>query len=442
MPQFSYQAVDGTGKDITGSLEAADRATALRQLSARGLQPFKVTEGAASASKQKSTSVAKPGSAGAKQVIPTGPITLSSGQVQLFTEELSELVEAGMRLEPALKLMEGKADETKAPYRQVAKRVGDLVREGHAFNSAIRMASPSFGELFCAVAAAGEAGGSLGASMKRQAQYQATSSEMRSQVAVALIYPGFLMFAGIGVTVLFITYLIPKLMTLIKTSRGKPPPLAAALIQVNIFLQQNWLILLILIAVAGTAFFLMINSKAGRPVWDRFKLRIPFVGGVLRSSLHSQFLETLASLSGGGLPLLKGLELANKVSTNVFARSQLDKTLDIVRDGGALSRAIEKTGLFPSNLVEMVRLGEHTGDLPAALRRAADRCARELSKSLEKAAAAIQPVIILLMAGIVGIMAYLMISIIYDTMNTLQNRKSVSYESHPALIQPHATHLA
>ncbi len=340
-----------------------------------------------------------------------------------------------MRLEPALKLMEGKGDEVSAPYRQVARRVGDLVREGHPFNSAIRMASPSFGELFCAVAAAGEAGGSLGASMKRQAQYQAASREMRAKVAVALIYPGFLMVAGVAVTLLFITYLIPKLMTLIKSSHGKPPAVAMALINTSEFLKHNWLILIIGMVVAIIGFVLFIKSPGGRPVWDRAKLRMPFVGGVLRASLHSQFLETLASLSAGGLPLLKGLDLANKVSTNVFARTQLDKTVDVVKDGGALSRALERTSLFPSNLVEMVRLGEHTGDLPAALRRAADRCARELSKTLEAAAAAIQPLIILMMAGIVGVMAYLMISIIYDTLNTLQNKKSVSLWSPPPLVK-------
>jgi type II secretory pathway component PulF len=258
---------------------------------------------------------------------------------------------------------------------------------------------------------------------------------------VALIYPGFLMFAGIAVTVLFITYLIPKLMTLIKSSRSKPPAVATAMIWLSEFLKTNWWLILLVIIALVTAFILFIRSPGGKPVWDRIKLKIPFVGNVLMASLHSQFLETLASLSSGGLPLLKGLELASRVTDNIFARGLLAKSIEVVKDGGNLSRALERTGLFPTNMVEMVRLGEHTGDLPAALRRAADRCARELGKTLEKAAAAIQPLIILIMAGIVGLMAYLMISIIFDTISTLNNRKQTSYQPQQAIIQ-HYEHLA
>jgi type II secretory pathway component PulF len=421
MPQFTYQAVDGSGKELSGTLEAPDRPTALRQLTGKGLQPFKVAESAGAAGvaakpKAKATTNAK-----GQVVVPTGPISLNSSQVQLFTEELAELLEAGMRLEPALKLMEGKGDANPAPYRLVARRVGDLVREGHQFSAAIRMVSPSFGELFCAVSAAGEAGGSLGESMKRQAQYMAASREMQGKVIVALIYPAFLSVAAVGVCVLFVVYLIPKLMGLIETTRGKVPPIAKFMMNSSEFLKHNWLFLIIAVVLVTVSFVVFVRSPGGKPAWHKTILKLPFVGGVLSASLHSQFLETLASLSGGGLPLLRGLDLASKVTTNVYAHSQLVKAIDTVRDGGNLSRAIERTALFPSNLVEMVRLGEHTGDLPAALRRAADRCARELGRSLEKVAAAMQPVIILVMAGIVGLMAYLMISIIFDTLSALRN---------------------
>lgn len=424
MPQFAYQAVDGAGRELSGTIEAPDRPAALRMLGGKGLQPFKVTEGAGAAaakSAPKASSAATKSAVGKEVATPTGPIRLSSGQVQLFTEELSELLEAGMRLEPALKLMEGKSDANPAPYRMVARRVGDLVREGHQFSAAIRMASTSFGELFCSVAAAGEAGGSLAAAMKRQAEYLTASRDMRSKVVVALIYPAFLTVAGLGVTILFITYLIPKLMGLIENTRGKIPPLAKFLIGLSDFLKGNWLFILLAMVALLIAFILFVRTEGGRMTWDRIKLKLPFVGGVLSSSLHSQFLETLASLTGGGLPLLKGLELASRVTLNVHARAQLVKSIDAVKDGGALSRAIERTQLFPSNMVEMVRLGEHTGDLSGALRRAADRCAKELGKSLEKIAAAMQPVIILVMAGVVGVMAYLMISIIFDTLSVLRN---------------------
>lgn len=420
MPQFSYQAIDASGKESTGVLEAADRASAVRTLTGKGLQPFKVAESAAAPAKGKSAAASKTASKDKQDESPTGPTRLSAAQVQMFTEELSELLEAGMRLEAALKILEGKGEARKIPFRRVARRVGDLVREGRAFNDALKMASPSFGDLYASVAAAGEASGSLGIAMKRQSQYLTASREMKSRVTIAMIYPGFLVLAGTAVLILFITFLIPKLMQLVKSTRGTMPKAAEVLIALNSFFRNNWLIMLLTVVVVAIAFTLWVRTKAGRMQWDEWKLKMPFVGRVLSAGFHSQFLETLASLGAGGLPLLKGMELALRVTPNLYAQAQLAKSIEVVRDGGALSRALERTKLFPDNLIEMVRLGEHTGDLPGALRRAADRCGRQLSKALEALAALIQPVIIFVLAAMVGLIAWLMISIIFDTVTNLK----------------------
>jgi type II secretory pathway component PulF len=416
MPTFAYQAADLTGQEVSGTLEALDRAAALKQLSSRGLQPFKVSESKGGV--KVNTPTKDRTKAAADAATATAPIKLSGQNLQTFTEELAELLEAGMRLEPALKLMEGKGEKT--PHRRAAKRIGNLVREGHPFSNAVKMASPSFGELFCSVAAAGEAGGALSAGMRRQAAYIAKSRDMQGKVGAALIYPAFLFAAGAGLIILFVTYLLPKLTSLVESTRGSLPPMAKNLMKLTDLLKQHWLLLLVFIAILILAGVMFARSPKGKPIWHRWKLKLPFVGGVLRSSLHSQFLETLASLSSGGLPLLRGLELASNVTTNVYARSQLTKTLDLVRDGAPLSRSLEKTDLFPNTLIEMVRLGEHTGDLPNALRRAADRTGRDLEKNLEKAAALVQPMIILVMALLVGTMAYMIISIVFDTISQLR----------------------
>ncbi len=163
MPTFAYQAADATGKNVSGTLDAPDRASAVRSLSGKGLKPFKVAEAGGGAKtgangKAAATSSSKSKARTKEETDTTGPIRLGANQLQLFTEELAELLEAGMRLEPALRLMEGR--DSNSPHKRIAKRLGDLIREGHPFSSALRAASPSFGELYCAVAAAGEAGGS------------------------------------------------------------------------------------------------------------------------------------------------------------------------------------------------------------------------------------------------------------------------------------------
>jgi type II secretory pathway component PulF len=198
MPTFAYQASDAAGRDVSGSIDAQDRASAVRALTGKGLQPFQVKEGAAKTPVRgvKAAPTTAKGKAAAAEEVANGPIKLGGKQLQLFTEELGELLEAGMRLEQALKLMEGKG--TTGTHSRIAARLGNLIREGHPFSSALKQSSPSFNELFCAVAAAGEAGGSLSESMKRQGQYLAKVRELKSQVAVALIYPGFLGFSAVA----------------------------------------------------------------------------------------------------------------------------------------------------------------------------------------------------------------------------------------------------
>lgn len=422
MPTFAYQASDATGRDVSGTVDAPDRASAVRQLSGRGLQPFKVQEGAgkAGAKPGAKAAVATKGKSAAQVEEANAPIKLSSSQLQLFTEELAELLEAGMRLEQALKLMEGKG--TGGSHSRIAARLGNLIREGHPFSSALRQASPSFGELFCAVAAAGEAGGSLAESMKRQSQYLGKVREMKSQVAVALIYPGFLAVSAVGVTILFTTFLIPRLSVMMSRMKGGVPKGIQLVMAFSDFMRNYWWLVLAGMGLAGLGFWVWSQSKAGRPLWDRSKLRMPFVGNVLMANFHTQFLETLASLTGGGLPLLKGLELASRISSNQYVQKQLENVISSVRDGASLSRGLEKTALFPLRLLEMVRIGEHTGDLSGTLRRTADRCGRDLSKSLEKVMALLQPVIILVMAALVGVMAYMMISVIFQTVSALKSR--------------------
>lgn len=259
--------------------------------------------------------------------------------------------------------------------------------------------------------------------MKRQGMYLAKVRELKSQVAVALIYPGFLGFSAVAVTVLFTTFLIPRLSGMMSRMRGGVPQGIQIILNFSEFMRSYWWLLLAGSALLGLLFWVWSGSKQGRPVWDETKLKIPFVGNVLMANFHTQFLETLASLTGGGLPLLKGLELASRISANLFIQRQLVNVIDGVRDGTALSRSLEKTALFPDNLLEMKYASASTRDISGTLRRAADRCGRELEKSLEKLMAMLQPMIILVMAALVGVMAYMMITIIYDTVATLNSRR-------------------
>ena len=407
MPAFRYKAVAADGGAVSGTLEAESRSMALRRLVRIGLQPTEIAEAApaiAAAPKKES------------EIDDTQPVTLKRAALILFTEELSDLLDAGLPLEPALRSMANRGGNPR--LAAVSKRLRNSVMEGSNFGPALRNASPSFDELYCSLAVAGEASGALPAILSRQAKFLAQVAELRSKVTASLIYPLFLIAVAIGVAVLFLTVLLPDLGDLLKESGGGMPLGTRIILGTSEFLQKWWWFLLLLIG--GVAYFCWqwTQDEKNRPVWDKWKMSMPAVGGLLTTSMQVQFLETLANLVSNGLPLLRGLELTRNTFSNVHVRSRLDAACSAVADGSSFSRALQKADVFPPELVDMIAVGESTGDLPQALRHAARRFDRELSARIQKIMALIQPVIIVIVALMVGAMVYLVISAIFQSFSS------------------------
>ena len=336
----------------------------------------------------------------------------------MFTEELSDMLSAGLQLEPALKSMENRQEL--GGLKEVAGRVRQLVRDGMNFSTALKRVSPSFGPLYCSLAAAGEASGALDTILKRQAHYLKTIAELQGRLILALIYPAFLVVAGIGVCFVFVTTLIPQLTTLIEsTPGGKLPGPIKLMVSATDFLKHYWYVILIVLVAAGLFFKAWKDNPDNKLTWDRFKLRAPMMGPVVASRFYVQFLETMANLAGNGLPLLRALELSRDATQNLALRGELNTVIDQVGDGRAFSKALVRTGAFPPLLIDMVSVGEQTGKLDLSLRRAAERYDKELDKSLARIMALIMPTILIIMAALIGTMAYLMITAIFQTIKNL-----------------------
>ena len=435
MPVFSYKALSASGGVQTGEVDAADRPEALRVLDRRGLQPVSLKESvsassAAAAKKAKpdASAAAKPSSkAAAKDKLrevddktPEGPLKLKRPEVIMFTEELSDMLGAGLQLEPALQSMENRQEL--GGLKEVASRIRQLVRDGMNFSTALKRVSPSFGPLYCSLAAAGEASGALDTILKRQAHYLKTLAELQGRLILAMIYPAFLILAGIGVAVVFVTILIPQLTTLIESTPGGKLPLPIQLMMKVVgLIKSYWYVILILLVAAGLFFKAWKDNPDNRLTWDTFKLRAPLMGPVVSSRFYVQFLETMANLAGNGLPLLRALELSRDATQNLALRNNLNTVIDQVGDGRAFSKALIRTGAFPALLIDMVSVGEQTGKLDLSLRRAAERYDKELDKSLSRIMALIMPTILIIMAGLIGTMAYLMITAIFQTIKNLQH---------------------
>ncbi|MGE9271165.1 MAG: type II secretion system F family protein [Verrucomicrobiales bacterium] len=425
MPAFSYKALGANGAIQTGQVDAGDRTEALRLIDRKGLQPVSLSQATQDAAKKPKS---KPAAARPRPVASRseegekggidGELKLKRPEVVLFTEELSDMLSAGLQLEPALKAMENRQEL--GSLKDVAERIRHLVRDGTNFSVALRRVSPSFGPLYCSLAAAGEASGALDTILKRQAHYLKTLSELQSRLILAMIYPAFLILAGVGVSIVFVTVLIPQLTQLIESAPGgKLPGPIQLMVVTSDHLGAYWYVYVILLIAAGLFFKAWKDNEENRPTWDRMKLKLPLAGPVISSRFFVQFLETMANLVGNGLPLLRALELSRDATQNLCLRASLDEIIDQVGDGRALSKAMVRTGNFPALLVDMVSVGEQTGKLDLSLRRAAERYDKELNKDLNRIMALIMPVILIVMALMIGTMAYLMINAIFQTISNL-----------------------
>jgi len=406
MPTFAYSAHGPSGV-ITGELSAADRAEAMTLLGKKRLQPFKL--------EQAGGAVIKEARAAESARAASGPIRLKLAQVVLFTEELSDLLGAGIQLEPALATMERRRELSSV--KTLATVLRSKVRDGMPFSKAIAATSPSFGNLFCSLAAAGEASGSLPSILKRQVEYLRSLAALRAKVAFALIYPAFLVVAAVSVTLLFVVYLIPKLTELLDSTGGSLPLGAQIILKFSDLFKATWW----MIGIGGFFLFVTIKAWLKRPEsqipWAKFLLRLPLFGNILKARFYVQFLETMANLLGNGLPMVQAMHLTHQAIENPHYQREFEGVMRHVGEGVSLSRALDRSGLFPPLMLDMVNVGEQTGDLSAALSKAAERFDRELAQKVEKLSALVQPLIVCLMAGMVGIMAYLMITTIFQTIS-------------------------
>jgi type II secretory pathway component PulF len=411
MAVFQYVAMSHDGRRLSGEIEALSRADAFRKLDGQRLQPITLE------SRGLNGAVHKAAESGTPETAPVRGIRLSRSQIILFTEEMSDLLDAGLQLEPALRVMENRKELSS--LKQVASTLRQQVREGTSLSRALRQVSPNFGDLYCNLVTAGEISGSLPQLLKRQAIFLVTLDDLQKKVVSALIYPAMISVLGLGLVFLFLTYLVPQLTSLFEKTGKQLPLVTRLLIGTSSFFSHYWWLILGTIAAVIIGFFQYIRSKGGKRWWHEAQLGLPLFGAVLKGRFYTQFSQTMANLVANGIPLLTGLQLMNNATTNLFLRQQMEQIVAIVGEGGSLSRAMQKVGVFPPLFVDMVTVGEQTGDLSKALDKVGLRYDKELNLRIQRLTTLIQPVIIFVMAGMVGLIAYSIVNGIMDAVSGL-----------------------
>ena len=408
MLTFTYEALAAGGARTAGKLEANTRQEALASLSKLKLRPLRLQQ----------EGLIETGTAKGAGQSGAGEQLMTESQIISFTEELGDLLDAGLQLEGALKMMEQRSEAS--ALKAVAQSLRNQVREGTSLSRALKSASASFSDLYCNLVAAGAVSGALGSILKRQVLYLKKLSDLKGRVIQALIYPMFVSGAGILLMVLFVVVLVPQLESLFSKSPETTPLVTKLLLGTSYFLVHYGWLLAASLALGGLGFWQWIQKPLGRIWWDKARMSIPVAGAVLEAAFYAQFSQTLANLLVNGVTLLQAMQLVTQATPNSFYRLRLEKAAGQISEGYSLSRALRQVGGFSDMFLDLVAVGEQTGDLSKALDKAGGRFEKEMDRKIQRITALIQPVIIVVIALVVGVVVYSIITSIFGAMSGMR----------------------
>lgn len=402
MPAFEYAALDANGREQKGILEGDSPRSVRQQLREQGWFPLDVTEVA----ERKATAGTSEGSRR----------RASSKDLTLFTRQLATLLGASTPLEEALSAVSRQTD--KASMRAIATGVRGYVMEGRPLADGMAAFPRAFSELYRATVQAGEQTGHLDQVLERLADYTERRHRLTQTVIQALVYPILLLVVSVAVVVALLTFVVPKVTRVFEDTGQELPAMTKALIGLSDFLRVSGPYLLAAGIAVGLAFALAIRRTAFQRTVHRALLALPLIGTFTRGLNTGRFARTLAILAGSGVQVLDALRIAAGVIANVPMREAVTDAASRIREGTAISTALERSGQFPPMMVHLIASGEGSGRLEEMLERAADNQEREIENSTSIMVSILGPAAVLLMGVVVLLIVIAMLQPIFE-MNSM-----------------------
>jgi len=413
MPQFAYRARKRSGELVEGTLEGTDRGAALIQIERLGLFPVAVDAAKGVAAKAKGGRSA----AGRFEFAALMPPTLRDylkrekrpklRELATYTQQLSNLLQAGMPLTLALNSMTHIA--SKGIKSEVSKQLRQEVMEGRSLSDAMSRRPAIFSDLYINMVRAGESSGSLVEVLRRMAAHFERFAEVQSKFMSAMVYPAIVAFVGVTLAVVFMVKILPTFISIFEGMEMQLPLMTQILVSVSDFLRGYWWLLILI----GISIFVLIrryqSSPHGRRNIDEWKMRAPVFGKVIRLSLFGQFARTLSTLRENGVPVLTALKITEQIMPNIIVKEAVAKTREAVTDGKALAQPLAQGRVFPQLMVDLVRIGEETGDVPGSLKNVAETYEKDLDLALRMLTNLIEPIMIIVMA--IGV-CFLLLSVL------------------------------
>ncbi|MCA3254010.1 MAG: type II secretion system inner membrane protein GspF [Alphaproteobacteria bacterium] len=384
MPEFRYAAIDTGGRERQGRLRADSREAAQAQLAARQLFPVRLDVEAESAPRGGGLTLSR---------------RLSPKQLTLFTRQIATLAQV-TPLEEALRTI---ARQSEAEHvRRIVGNVHAGVVEGRRLSDAMAREPKSFPPLYRAMVAAGEGAGTLPEILTRLALLQERQAAVRSKVVSAIAYPAALAVVATVTVAALMIYVVPKVVEQFDDVGQTLPLLTRIVIALSTFLTNWWWAILLGLAAGGFLFARAMRDEAFRLRFDTRLLTLPLVGRLLRDLNAARLARTLSTMIAGRLPLVEGLALTARTVSNRALRKASEDVAVAIREGGSLSAALKRAGVFPPLLVYMAAGGESSGKLDTMLEGAADYLEREFDAFTATALSLLEPGVIVVMGGVVA----------------------------------------
>jgi len=425
MARFQYTAMDEQGGEQEGVLDAASQSDAVAMIRSKGLFPTRVAEmGAGGAQPQKGAPAkAERGSSkGLKREIKIPNLLgsrVKTKHLMVLTRQLATLIEAGLPLLRGLRIL---LQQEKHPkLREALSGMGEAVEAGSTFSEALAMYPKAFDNLYVNMVKAGEAGGVLDVVLTRLAEFMEKAERIRRKVKSAMIYPIVVLFVAIGILVFLLTRIIPQFAIIFKDllEGASLPPLTQFVIDISDFVKSYGVHLLIAIVVISVLNKVWGRTRSGKYFQDKCKLKAPMFGSMFVKTAVSRFSRTLGTLMSSGVPVLQALNIVRDTSGNAVVARAIQSVHDAVKEGDSMTMPLEASGVFPGMVVSMVDVGEETGALPDMLMRVADNYDEEVDAAVEGLTSIIEPVMIVMLAFIVGTIVIAMFVPLIDIITNL-----------------------
>jgi general secretion pathway protein F len=387
MAAFSFAALDHSGKEQRGVLEADSSRQVRQLLRDRGLAPLRIEPAVRSQQVRRG------------RIGGGGGGRLRVAELALITRQLATLLQAAMPLEEALGAVSRQAEKQKVA--NIVLSVRSKVMEGHSLAASMAEFPSAFPDLCRATVAAGEHTGHLDLVLGRLADYSESAHASRQKVQLALLYPSLLLLVAIAIVSGLMAFVVPKVVDVIVGQGQALPLLTRGLIALSYFITHwGWLVALLVVALVAAARRALRREEV-RLRWHRRLLQLPLLGRLSRGSNSARFASTLSILISSGVPLVEALEISGAVLSNQWLRRAVATATQQVKEGSALHRALERCGYFPPIMISMIASGEVSGSLDAMLERVAQSQQREFDNVIATLLGIFEPATLLFMGAVV-----------------------------------------